>query len=104
MSKTPVKGNWLDKATLVKMREQFELNIDYFYEDLTGPNKEVIIQNNEKLKKNIRYIDDILHEFADEDKELYTKYGDNYKIFYCKGKLLLKIGNDYYQKKSRVVY
>ena len=33
-----------------------------------------------------------LLEFADEDKELYTKYGDNYKIFYCKGKLLLKIG------------
>ena len=68
MSKIPVKGNWLDKATLVKMREQFELKIDYFYEDLTGPNKEAIIQNNEKLKKNIRYIDDILHEFADEDK------------------------------------
>ena len=104
MSKIPIEGNWLNKITLMKMREQFDLKINYFYEDLTGPNKEKIMAANEKLKKNIKYIDDILHEFADEDKELYTKYGDNYKILYCKGKLLLKIGNEYFQKKSRVIY
>ena len=53
MNKIPVKGNWLDKVILIKMHEQFELKVNYFYKDLIEPNKEVIIQNNEKLKKNI---------------------------------------------------
>lgn len=104
MNKIPVKGNWLDKTTLMKMREQFDLKINYFYEDLTGPNKEKIMAANEKLKKNIKYIDDILEEFADEEKKLYAKYGDKYEIYYCKGKLLLKLNREYFQKKSRVVY
>ena len=104
MNEIPIKGNWLNKITLMKMREQFDLKINYFYEDLTGPNKEKIIAANEKLKKNIKYIDNILEELADEEKKLYAKYGDKYEIYYCKGKLLLRVGNEYFQKKSRVVY
>ena len=70
MSKIPVKGNWLDKATLVEMREQFELKIDYFYEDLTGPNKEAIIQNNEKLKNGAAALSDGANKIADGVEQL----------------------------------